>query len=491
MANVFLSPILNGTQFTDAVGRPLVGGSVEVYQAGTYTPANTFSDIDGTIVNANPMLFDASGRLATQVMLAEAQTYRFVVKDRNGVQTEFYDHISGINDVSTNTTSLQFTTFAATPSFIDSTRFSVPGNETATFAVGTRVGYNVTTGTLFGTVASVVFAGNTQVTIVPDAAGLDSGLSQVSTSIITAINGGVDSGSVSHKAEIAYPEGTVGHVLNNIGESASNAGELVDAVTEITTTTGTATAFVATKNISLDSYTTQSVVYVKFHTASGSNPTLNLNNLGPKTLMQYNPNGQKVAAQVATNQVVSLAFDGTDLIVLDRLPQVLPEQQQQAGSSTHGMVVFAASQAWSVPAGITSIKVTCVGGGGGGGGGFYQTGEGGDTITAGGNGGNGGTAITVVQVTPGQSIQVTIGAGGSGGGGTSSFGAFAQATGGGVGSSGTQYANGVAGSHGNGTAGDLRLNNSYFRPYGAGGTGSPNNYTGATAGTAGVVIVEW
>ena len=86
---------------------------------------------------------------------------------------------------------------------------------------------------------------------------------------------------------------------------------------------------------------------------------------------------------------------------------------------------FTTSTTWTVPAGVTSVDVFCVGGGGSGGAA--------DLILANhsGSGGNGGvvTYMTNVSVNPGKSITITVGAGGIGGtrlngipGGTSSFG---------------------------------------------------------------------
>lgn len=120
--------------------------------------------------------------------------------------------------------------------------------------------------------------------------------------------------------------------------------------------------------------------------------------------------------------------------------------------------VFAASGTFTVPAGVTKIKVTCIGGGGG-------------AQVNGYLGGWGGLAIGYYDVTAGASYTVTVGAGGAAGGGatgtaggTSSFGALCSATGGsgangsntrtmGAGSGGTITNTGVG--IGGGSAGDF------------------------------------
>ena len=48
-------------QFFDASGRPLAGGFVYTYQAGTTTPLATYTDSSGTTQNSNPVLLDAGG----------------------------------------------------------------------------------------------------------------------------------------------------------------------------------------------------------------------------------------------------------------------------------------------------------------------------------------------------------------------------------------------------------------------------------------------
>ncbi|WP_211842340.1 glycine-rich domain-containing protein [Neoroseomonas alkaliterrae] len=99
------------------------------------------------------------------------------------------------------------------------------------------------------------------------------------------------------------------------------------------------------------------------------------------------------------------------------------------------MQVFTSSGTFTVPAGVSRVRVTCTGGGGAGAG---------TTPNGGGGGGAAGqTAIGWYDVTPGSAITVTVGAGGAAGagdggaGGTSSFGAYCSAPGGAGGTSAT------------------------------------------------------
>ena len=152
---------------------------------------------------------------------------------------------------------------------------------------------------------------------------------------------------------------------------------------------------------------------------------------------------------------------------------------------------FTSNGTFTVPAGVTKIKVIVIGGGAGGGGG-------GANGLAGGGGGAGGYAEGIFTVVPATNYAVTIGGGGTGGtaggggagnsgnnGGNSSFGALISATGGqgglvnhtggigGLGSNG--YLNSSLGNGGQG-------GNSTFFPFGLNGTGDGGSGGGGASG---------
>ena len=119
-----------------------------------------------------------------------------------------------------------------------------------------------------------------------------------------------------------------------------------------------------------------------------------------------------------------------------KLPQLSP--------GTHNLAVFSPTSQgqWTVPAGITAVRLRIWGGGGAGGNGFGG---------AGGGGSGGGYSEGYYSVVPGQIIAVTVGAGAAGvgtSGGTSSFGSIASASGGQSGSNGSA---GVGGTGANST----------------------------------------
>ena len=233
-------------------------------------------------------------------------------------------------------------------------------------------------------------------------------------------------------------------------------------------------------------------------------------------------NGGTNNASLAVTAGGTLYTDGTKVVnvgagtsgeVLTSQGASAPSWQPPQGGFSN-IEVFTASGTFTVPAGITKVKVTVVGGGGAGGG-FNNT-----TGTRYGGGGGGVADFKIVTgLTPASNITVTVGAGASGttantggSGGTSSFGAFCSATGGSGGGS-------AVGTGGNGSNGGLNINgqnavqdttyrggNSLYGwgglsqsanaiAYGSGGGGAGLTTTAIVrssgAGGAGFVVVEY
>ncbi len=76
------------TQFFDASGAPLAGGSVTTYMPGTSTLIATYSDAGGT-ANLNPIVLDSLGSAA----IWSSGPVRTVVKNAGG--TQLYDQVAG------------------------------------------------------------------------------------------------------------------------------------------------------------------------------------------------------------------------------------------------------------------------------------------------------------------------------------------------------------------------------------------------------------
>ncbi len=178
---------------------------------------------------------------------------------------------------------------------------------------------------------------------------------------------------------------------------------------------------------------------------------------------------------------------------------------------TPGVLVSLGAGTYTVPAGITKLRIRIIGASGGGGGGgsgisqgcIFYPGEAGDAGAA------GGYADVIVAVTPGAAHTITLGAAGGAGaagtaggaGGTTSVGALVSATGGGGGKAGGNgAANAIlvptaSGAAGLGSGGTINQRGGGHAG-GSGGAGNNNNPAGGTgsagtAGTAGSVIVEY
>jgi len=82
----------------DDNGNPLANGQVFTYQAGTSTPAVTYttSTVTGgsAVPNANPVILDAGGRASIFIPDAATMTYKFIVKNAAGATIYTEDNIS-------------------------------------------------------------------------------------------------------------------------------------------------------------------------------------------------------------------------------------------------------------------------------------------------------------------------------------------------------------------------------------------------------------
>ena len=93
---VNLSPIGNGVNFLGVDGLPLNGGLLYSYQAGSSTPLATYTDVNGLIPNANPIVLNTDGRVPSAVWLSDGFNYKFILKTSANVTIATYDNIYGI-----------------------------------------------------------------------------------------------------------------------------------------------------------------------------------------------------------------------------------------------------------------------------------------------------------------------------------------------------------------------------------------------------------
>lgn len=104
MPSVVLSPapIL---AFWDNAGKPLVGGKLQSFQAGTNTPLPTYTDSTGTFQNTNPIVLNSRGEVAYQTGQASGlwippnTAYKFVLSDSLDNQIWSIDNVTDVQFV--------------------------------------------------------------------------------------------------------------------------------------------------------------------------------------------------------------------------------------------------------------------------------------------------------------------------------------------------------------------------------------------------------
>jgi hypothetical protein len=175
-----LSPLLQDEQL-DNDGLPLIGGTISTYLAGTSTLATTYTSINGNVAQTNPILLNARGKPDNPIWLPIGQSYKFALYDINGLLLDYYDNIKGINDIDANIlTYSEWVASGLVPTPINSTQFSVVGDQSQTFLKYRRTKCVVAGGTAYGTITSSAYAGGTTViTQINDGIPIDYGLSSV------------------------------------------------------------------------------------------------------------------------------------------------------------------------------------------------------------------------------------------------------------------------------------------------------------------------
>lgn len=83
-------------------GKPLAGGKVWTYEAGTTTPKTTYTSKQGNVPNANPVILDQNGK--AKIYLGDG-SYRFRILDSNNAL------VDDTNDISRYVTQSEFAVF--------------------------------------------------------------------------------------------------------------------------------------------------------------------------------------------------------------------------------------------------------------------------------------------------------------------------------------------------------------------------------------------
>lgn len=238
----FLAPLINNQQ-EDSNGAPLSGGSIEVYLAGTSTPATTTSDKAGAVPNTWPIVLNTLGvNQQGAVWITGGFLYKYVIKNSVGIVQRTIDNLSGINDTAVAID--QWIPYQGTPTYVSATSFTVVGDQTAIFQVGRRLKSMNTGGTIYSTITTSTYsAPNTTVTVRNDSGALDAGLSQVSYGVVSidqsSISGiYIGTRTLSGTGVFNATPGTTKIRLRGVGGGGAGGGAAANSATTICSGSG-------------------------------------------------------------------------------------------------------------------------------------------------------------------------------------------------------------------------------------------------------------
>lgn len=122
-----------GQQFFDNDGRPLSGGRIFSYQAGTTTPAATFTTSAGNIAHPNPIVLDSAGRVpgGGEIWVTSAYFYKYIVETSDGTLLNTYDNVPSV------TNSVDLTSPVLTPLMFGAVGNGIADDTTALYAMMT------------------------------------------------------------------------------------------------------------------------------------------------------------------------------------------------------------------------------------------------------------------------------------------------------------------------------------------------------------------
>lgn len=196
MANK-LTPLIR--PFLDGNGDPYSGAKLFVYTAGSTTKVTVYQDEAGGVSHANPIILNSRGEIANGsgatklIWQPEGTTLDFVLAPSTDTDPpvsaiDTYEDVIGINDT---TTTVDQWVLGATPTFINTTSFSLVGDQTTNYHVGRRVKTTNSGGTIYSTIIASAYTTLTTVTVVNDSGVLDSGISASSYGLLSATNNSV------------------------------------------------------------------------------------------------------------------------------------------------------------------------------------------------------------------------------------------------------------------------------------------------------------
>jgi len=184
-------------QFELADGTPATGNKLFFYVAGSVnTKQATYTDSTGSVANANPVVLNSLGQPTTQLWFADGASYKVVFApstDTDPPSSPIWttDNLKGINDTALIVD--QWTVTGFTPTFVSTTSFTVPSDQTPTLQVGRRVRLRIGVNFIYGVIATSVFTTLTTVTVILDSGAIDATLSSTDVGFLESTNQSIPS----------------------------------------------------------------------------------------------------------------------------------------------------------------------------------------------------------------------------------------------------------------------------------------------------------
>lgn len=418
MPSVSISPILNAQVVTDA-GAPASGWKIYTYIGGSSTPLPVYTDATGSVAQSNPIILNASGfPTQGQLWLEDSKFYKLVLTDENDVPKRTFDQISGVNDPS-QVSAEQWQDIGTVAAFINVNSFALAGDQVGEYHVGRRVQLQQGVSFVYGYITASSYASGPQITTVTvqldNAATLNNALTQSNLSLLRADHHALP--KIDYQLN-SLQVGTVSATtINMVG--ADNWAAQVTLASAATVNIGDA----ASNNILITGTTTID----SFGTAAAG--MLRLLEIQSSLTLTYNatslqlPTGANITTQPGD---VLLAFSkGAGNWKVVGYFAASGSAVNNTGVSRGFVNPVTGSYNFTVPNGVTRLKVTVTGGG------SAISFDGTGFLTA---GSSAGTAIKWIDgLTPGQVIPYVVGAPGVPAtpntlGTPSSFGAFCTGT---------------------------------------------------------------
>ena len=239
---VYLSALAGaGWQFFDNDGDILSGGKIYTYDAGTTTPAATYTSALGDVANSFPITLDSAGRPSEEIWLEEGKNYRFDIADSNNVVIRSYDDVPGINDISI--TGVSWASVSGTPTTLAGYGITDALTSAQTAAIYAPKASPTFTGTPLipdnDSVSANWAVGYREAPQVSKTANYQLVLADRGKSIL--MNGTSLTLTIPANSAVAFPVGTV-IIVVNVNSSALSIAITTDTLTLAnSTTTGTRT----------------------------------------------------------------------------------------------------------------------------------------------------------------------------------------------------------------------------------------------------------